>query len=187
MLKFSLIINLVAVIAIGNIYLNLSDKIEQKVEQSVVQVLDDKQAQLRSIEQSNRESVEVLEHTLAQTSELSSNLSAIHHSLKQYKNLVSFNYGDISFTKDSHPDFISDGSCERKRGVFSQRIKFDSQYSAAPKVVLSVTGFDMWKGTDLRVQTELKSVDSKGFTFDAYTWCDTSLSRLKLSWLSIGI
>lgn len=187
MLKFSLIINLVAVIAIGNIYLNLNDKIEQNVEQSIAQELGNKQTQLISLEHSNQELAETLKHTLAQKSELSSNLSAIHHSLKQYKNLISFDSGDISFTKGSHPDFISDGSCERKRGAFSQRIEFDTQYTTPPKVALSLSSFDIWKGTDLRVRTELKNVDSKGFVFDTYTWCDTSLSKLTVSWVAIGI
>ncbi|MEM0921640.1 MAG: H-type lectin domain-containing protein [Pseudomonadota bacterium] len=65
-------------------------------------------------------------------------------------------------------------------------IRFDSPFDKAPHVLLSVEMIDADHSTNLRLQLRAEEVRRGGFKAVAYTWSDTRIGRLSVSWLAIG-
>jgi len=95
--------------------------------------------------------------------------------------------GFVHLNKDEIPELVEVEGCAGKRGVFNKLVEFESEFSVAPEIILSLESFDFWRGHDHRFKTEIRNVTTKGFEMDAFTWCDTKTSMLKIKWLAIGV
>ena len=101
--------------------------------------------------------------------------------------LMKVQSGFVHLNKDKTPELVEVKGCNGKRGVFNKFVEFESAFSVAPEIILSLESFDFWDGHDHRFKTEIRNVTKKGFEMDAFTWCDTKTSMLKIKWLAIGV
>lgn len=65
-------------------------------------------------------------------------------------------------------------------------IRFEAPFDKAPQVLLSVEMIDADHSTNLRLQLRPEDVRRGSFKAVAYTWSDTRIGRLSISWMAIG-
>ena len=73
-----------------------------------------------------------------------------------------------------------------ERGRKNQRMKFEKEFSKAPKVIVALTLLDSDKGNNLRVRAVVRKIDKAGFNYDLVTWADTKIYHAKASWIAYG-
>nr|CAG26658.1 CHA-II protein [Cepaea hortensis] len=94
--------------------------------------------------------------------------------------------GEIDYGSDSSwPKVPSDDPNKDRTRELVKNVTFPSPYCRPPKVILSVTTLDSDHTKNLRYQARLKSVSPSGFSASSYTWHDTTIYRMKLSWLAV--
>lgn len=128
-----------------------------------------------------------LDEMLSDATLAASKLNSIEIKLKASSNYITASSGKLELDKNNHPALISDGKCNEKRGIFEQKVNFSSSFIQPPDVVIALSSFDVRAGKDSRFKSEVVNVDKDGFTFNAYTWCDTSVSYAELTWLAVGV
>ena len=89
---------------------------------------------------------------------------------------------------DSLPDWTLLDAPEREGStrVFRGRVEFERGFSAFPVVQIGVTGFDIDRGANARLNVAVVGVDVQGFDVEVRTWWDSRLWSVDLSWLAIG-
>lgn len=160
------------------------DNINTRISEAKVLKLESKLSKLIQLTQSR--AIE-LDELLTNANLASSKLSSIELKLKNSVNYITSSSGTLRLDKSSHTDLISDGKCDRKRGIFEQKVHFGTAFIQPPDVVLAINGLDVRAGKDARFKSEIVNVDKDGFTFNAYTWCDTSVAYAELTWLAVGV
>ncbi|MEM7236609.1 MAG: H-type lectin domain-containing protein [Pseudomonadota bacterium] len=65
-------------------------------------------------------------------------------------------------------------------------VTFDEPFDKPPVVQLSIEMIDADHGRNLRLQLTAEHVTRTGFRAVAYTWNDTRIGRLSISWMAIG-
>ena len=81
----------------------------------------------------------------------------------------------------SGPMWASSG--EREESV---AVLFDQPFSHRPSVHLSIQMIDADNAMNLRLQLRSADIRKAGFRAIAYTWSDTRIGRLAVSWMAIG-
>nr|2CGY_A Chain A, AGGLUTININ [Helix pomatia]2CGZ_A Chain A, AGGLUTININ [Helix pomatia] len=67
----------------------------------------------------------------------------------------------------------------------AKNITFASPYCRPPVVLLSITQLDVEQSQNLRVIARLYSVSPTGFKASCYTWHNTKVYSMSISWISI--
>ncbi|BFZ17728.1 hypothetical protein BsWGS_20767 [Bradybaena similaris] len=67
----------------------------------------------------------------------------------------------------------------------SRNVQFPTEFSETPLLVLSVTYLDCDHRYNLRFQAQVENVTRSGFSAMCYTWADTRIWEMKISWLAI--
>lgn len=75
------------------------------------------------------------------------------------------------------------GTGERRA---TAKVKFEAAFDRAPHVLLSISMIDADNGSNLRLQLSAENVTRTGFMAIAYTWKDTRIGRLSVSWIAMG-
>lgn len=86
---------------------------------------------------------------------------------------------------------IDDGSqCpannDANRGEQNGRITFAKPFSKAPNVTIGISEINTNNGEIGRLRVRVLSVDDKGFTYEFYTWCDTSIVSATANWVAVS-
>lgn len=68
----------------------------------------------------------------------------------------------------------------------SATVAFDQPFSVRPAVHLSIQMVDADNARNLRLQLRSSDLRKTGFRVIAYTWNDTRIGRLSVSWMAIG-
>ncbi|KAK6501310.1 hypothetical protein TWF481_009151 [Arthrobotrys musiformis] len=71
------------------------------------------------------------------------------------------------------------------KGLY-RRIIFSNKYTSNPMVTVSLCGADVEHDKNLRLITEVESVDLAGFTLKVSTWCDTFVHGCTVQWSAFG-
>jgi H-type lectin domain. len=83
------------------------------------------------------------------------------------------------------PDWILDeGTGVRD---FRTRITFSSAFSTPPIVTVSISSFDIWSGSNPRLQVHVENVTVEGFDLVYHTWADTIVYGASASWIAYGL
>ena len=83
--------------------------------------------------------------------------------------------------EDSGPMWMSRG--ERWADTI---IHFETPFDRPPHVMLSIEMIDADNSTNLRLQLRAEDITRNKFRAVAYTWSDTRIGRLSVSWFAIG-
>ena len=70
--------------------------------------------------------------------------------------------------------------------VFRYSVPFESPFSRAPVVQLSIVGVDASNEDNLRLKVRAIDITDQGFTIEAETWFNTRVWGVDVSWLAIG-
>lgn len=65
-------------------------------------------------------------------------------------------------------------------------IHFDTPFDRPPHVMMSIEMIDADNSTNLRLQLRAEDIKRHGFKAVAYTWSDTRIGRLSISWIALG-
>lgn len=65
-------------------------------------------------------------------------------------------------------------------------VAFDEPFDKSPVVQMSIEMIDADHNCNLRLQLNAEKVTRTGFRATAYTWSDTRIGRLSVSWMAIG-
>ncbi|NPD14432.1 hypothetical protein HOY34_04365 [Xinfangfangia sp. D13-10-4-6] len=79
------------------------------------------------------------------------------------------------------PMWAGDGPRETRH-----RIEFATPFLAPPAVMLSLSMWDMDKGTNSRVDISSDTVTGAGFWIVFRTWGDSRIARVRADWTAIG-
>ncbi|HEY6723571.1 MAG TPA: H-type lectin domain-containing protein [Polyangiaceae bacterium] len=80
---------------------------------------------------------------------------------------------------------LLEAGTEEKR-FFCQYVSFESPFSRAPLVQLSIVGVDASNDDNLRLKVRAIDINQLGFTIEAATWFNTRIWSVEVSWLAIG-
>lgn len=94
-------------------------------------------------------------------------------------NLGHYEMGTLHVLRE--PSFVS-GSGSREKIL---RQDFKKPYNTPPLVFLSQNSFDAHKGFNIRYQSSIVSVDTKGFNMKFLTYADTVIYWWRVNWVSI--
>jgi len=67
-----------------------------------------------------------------------------------------------------------------------RHIYFNEKYETTPQVLVSLSGLDICNEKNARVKVYAENIDINGFDIKIFTWGDSSLWRIKVSWISFG-
>lgn len=79
---------------------------------------------------------------------------------------------------------LNSGSGERKHRA---TIKFSKQFYAPPKVMASISMFDITQGTNHRLKVSAENIKVDSFDIVLETWYDTKVFAATASWLAFGV
>ncbi|MEM7509158.1 MAG: H-type lectin domain-containing protein [Pseudomonadota bacterium] len=65
-------------------------------------------------------------------------------------------------------------------------IHFETPFDRPPHVMMSIEMIDADHSTNMRLQLRPEDVKRHGFKAVAYTWSDTRIGRLSVSWIALG-
>lgn len=68
----------------------------------------------------------------------------------------------------------------------SVHVPFEDAFDKPPVIQLSIEMIDADHARNLRLQLRAEDVKRTGFRAVAYTWKDTRIGRLSVSWMAIG-
>nr|ADI48494.1 lectin [Euperipatoides rowelli] len=74
------------------------------------------------------------------------------------------------------------GNCVGK--TYTLPIKFKSEFTSIPQVIVALKTLDVDKNQNLRVYTNAESITTKGFNLIVKTWASTSLYTAQVSWMA---
>nr|CAK19329.1 CHAII like protein precursor [Cepaea hortensis] len=86
---------------------------------------------------------------------------------------------------DSWPSVPSDDPSKVNTRELAKTITFSSSYCRSPVVLLSITQLDVEKNQNLRVISRLYTASPTGFKASCYTWYNTKVYRMTISWIAI--
>ena len=69
---------------------------------------------------------------------------------------------------------------------FQKRIDFPHSYEEPPIVVVALTGLDVDKSMNLRVEVDAPDVDRNGFSIVFKTWSNTKIYSVWVQWIAHG-
>ena len=90
--------------------------------------------------------------------------------------------GTFSVNSDTFGWELHRGSGDR---IFDGRISFGQRFTTTPHVIIGITHLD-GSGSAVRVDTQVINVDDDGFTVRFFTWLDSTLWGVAISWLAHG-
>ena len=106
---------------------------------------------------------------------------------------MSIQYSTGSLSTASGTDLIFDhiedsGPMWTDRGErwAEKTIHFETPFDKPPQVMLSIEMIDADHSTNMRLQLRAEDVRRGSFKAVAYTWSDTRIGRLSVSWLALG-
>mmetsp|Transcript_17689 Transcript_17689/g.29092 ORF Transcript_17689/g.29092 Transcript_17689/m.29092 type:complete len:411 (+) Transcript_17689:241-1473(+) len=70
---------------------------------------------------------------------------------------------------------------------FSRRITFSHPFPVPPAVIVTVSGLDARKGTNLRLNTWASDVTHESFVVNVETWHDTQIYSTGLTWIAFEV
>jgi hypothetical protein len=70
--------------------------------------------------------------------------------------------------------------------AFTGHIAFERTFAGPPVVQVGITGFDIDRGDNARLNVGILDIDERGFTLQLRTWWNTKLWSVDLNWLAIG-
>ena len=82
---------------------------------------------------------------------------------------------------DSHYMYTKFGN----RSVI-EHIKFEENYEKTPNVMATLNGLDAGNDANVRIKVYAENIDTSGFDLRVDTWDNTSIFRVKASWISYG-
>jgi len=65
-------------------------------------------------------------------------------------------------------------------------IAFPSPFSTKPMVIVNISMFDMWSGSNPRLSATASQITNEGFTLTFHTWADTLVYGASATWLAYG-
>jgi len=65
-------------------------------------------------------------------------------------------------------------------------IAFPSPFSTTPMVIVNISMFDMWSGSNPRLSATASQITNEGFTLTFHTWADTLVYGASATWLAYG-
>ena len=85
----------------------------------------------------------------------------------------------FSYWQTGHAFEVGNGSRSDLRYV-----TFAGAFAGYPTVVLSIKSLDSSKSYNLRINTEAIGVSPTGFGLNVYTWADTKIYGVTISWIA---
>lgn len=91
--------------------------------------------------------------------------------------------GATEVSKDELEWELHKGSGPRS---FSQRVAFEEDFAVPPTVVISLSGFDIHKDKNVRLQVRAVRVEAHQFTAIFKTWGDSWVHTARAVWIAYG-
>ena len=70
--------------------------------------------------------------------------------------------------------------------TYTKHINFKEKYENIPEVNVSLVGFDMNKKKNARLKIYTENIAPEGFDIKIFTWWDTSIYAVNVSWIAYG-
>ena len=74
-----------------------------------------------------------------------------------------------------------DGEGERS---FVHLVRFERPFATAPKILVTITHFDIASYTALRLNIRAEKISASGFTLRYFTWANTQIFGLGAQWMA---
>ena len=100
---------------------------------------------------------------------------------EQKYNKIQSGQVEISFGLENH--FMNS---ERGDRTYTKHIYFNETYENIPDVHVSLVGFDISKERNARLKIYSESINREGFDLKIFTWWDTILFKVNVSWVAYG-
>jgi hypothetical protein len=80
---------------------------------------------------------------------------------------------------------VAPGSCG---GVRTQSVTFafSQPFASTPSFTAAISQFDIENTANARLGVNVATVNATGATVDVYTWCDTNLWQVNVSFMALG-
>lgn len=72
------------------------------------------------------------------------------------------------------------------RGHVDRRLDFPEPFISVPEVVAAISAVDHHVDNNLRLALRVNSIDTKGFSYDFFTWCNTRLASADMRWMAVA-
>jgi len=69
---------------------------------------------------------------------------------------------------------------------FIDHINFDEEYEKKPQIMVSLSGMDIGNDHNTRIRVFAENINTSGFDIRIFTWSDTQVYGVKVSWISFG-
>ena len=73
----------------------------------------------------------------------------------------------------------------RLRGIVGGRVDFPMAFAKIPVVHMALSGADIRRGANVRLQARVTSVDQEGFEYELFSWADTHAFTASASWVAV--
>lgn len=84
-------------------------------------------------------------------------------------------------------DLLTPGNRESPpRGVVDGRVVFPQRFASTPAVTVGIRKLVIDHTRPIRVTVEVTSVDAEGFDYRLFTWHDTALYDVLVSWMAVA-
>lgn len=72
------------------------------------------------------------------------------------------------------------------RGHVDRRLDFPEPFTSVPEVMAAISAVDHHVDNNLRLVLSVNSIDTKGFNYHFFTWCNTRLVRADMRWMAVA-
>jgi hypothetical protein len=103
--------------------------------------------------------------------------------LKKQNNFRNYRIESGEISEDVHNTKLYNSTGDR---YYTKHIYFNKKYETIPNVHVSITGFDIINSKNARLKVLVENIDENGFDIKIFTWADTIIYWVKVSWISFG-
>jgi hypothetical protein len=101
--------------------------------------------------------------------------------LKKQNNFRNYRIESGEISEDVHNTKLYNSTGDRS---YIKHIYFNKKYETIPNVHASITGLDIINSKNARLKVLVENIDQNGFDIKIFTWADTIIYWVKVSWIS---
>ena len=155
---------------------------EQTDEQDLVRTILDMQVRISALEnQLVLKGAEQINNTIQ---DLQARISALRVQVG-FVSISSKEFPALGKPPSGCPEWTAGGT----RGLYKSagRVDFQEPFASPPKVIMALSTIDIGApNVNARIHVAVTKVDTTGFNYDFFTWCDTTIYWSRASWIAVA-
>ena len=154
---------------------------EQTDEQDLVRTIQEMQVRISALEnQLVLKGAEQINNTLQ---DLQAQVTALQNEARK----VRVQTGRVHINRIDIPElFQPNCNGHIERGEKHGRVDFQESFASPPKVIMGLSAIDVSHNANSRFHVIAISVDTEGFDYKFYTWCDAAIHSAEAHWIAVA-